>query len=160
MRPNERFSGRGHTRHICKECQRKPRIEREKIELEQELEGYLHQSYISEKNVHRLRNLAEHADLWIREGAALIRDIGIVTPYRRRRFPRLAREHREILERYNAFFELSNYSIEAEDAYGGDLWTDGEFALFMEAGRILDEMNAGDEAIVPDRECIDQFADV
>ena len=54
-RPNERFSGRGHRIHVCKECKRMPKEERESIEQQDEILGYLSQSNVSEKNLRRLR---------------------------------------------------------------------------------------------------------
>ncbi len=36
VRPNEKFSGKGHKNHICKECARLPREQREATELEKE----------------------------------------------------------------------------------------------------------------------------
>jgi hypothetical protein len=50
-RANEKFSGRGHRTHVCKDCLRLPREERQFIEEEQEIGGYLSQSKISKKNL-------------------------------------------------------------------------------------------------------------
>ena len=161
IRPNERFSGRGHATHICKECQRKPREERDRIDLEYELERYLHQSHISDKNISRLASLAQHANPEIREMAALIRDIGLATPYRRRRFKRLAREHRDLLARYNARFGYM------DDAMYEDNWLviqdDGmeeeDWLAMLDESCIPDEMDEEDTEAMPDRELIDPFAD-
>jgi hypothetical protein len=43
-RPNENFSGRRHRDHVCKDCQRMPREQRDRIERLDELHGFLHQS--------------------------------------------------------------------------------------------------------------------
>jgi hypothetical protein len=61
-RPNEKFTGRGHRDHICKDCQRLPRSEREEIEGMDELSGFLEQSNISAENIVRLEILIHHND--------------------------------------------------------------------------------------------------
>ena len=48
-RPNEKFSGKGHKNHICKECSRKPKTERDEIDQTEEIFNYLHQLNISKK---------------------------------------------------------------------------------------------------------------
>src|SRR5438045_921942 len=85
-RPNEKFSGRGHRIHVCKECQRLPREERERIQLSEELNGFLEQSNISVKNVARLKSLAGHKDHQIANLAALILEIARVLPGKRNRW--------------------------------------------------------------------------
>ena len=44
-RANEKFSGRGHRDHICKDCQRLPVKERDRITCIDELYGFLEQSW-------------------------------------------------------------------------------------------------------------------
>jgi hypothetical protein len=51
IRANEKFSGRGHRAHICKDCQRLPLEERDRIMCGDELYGFLDQSHISQKNI-------------------------------------------------------------------------------------------------------------
>ncbi len=46
-RPNEKFSGKGHKNHICKEYSRKPEAERGKIDQTEKIFNYLHHSNIS-----------------------------------------------------------------------------------------------------------------
>lgn len=57
--PNERFSGKGHARHVCRECSRLPQEERAKIEQEDEIFRFLEQSHISDGNVKRLEEAHE-----------------------------------------------------------------------------------------------------
>ena len=61
-RPNEKFSGKGHRIHVCKECARKPKEERDVIEQKEEIFNYLNQSHISKKNVSRLKVLASSSN--------------------------------------------------------------------------------------------------
>lgn len=98
-RPNEKFSGRGHRTHVCKECSRLPQDEREATELAEELLGYLKQSRISPKNIKRLGQLAKSANAEISEHARLVLEIAQVMPTKRRRLKFLAREHPELLGR-------------------------------------------------------------
>jgi hypothetical protein len=79
-----------------------PAQERELIEQEQEQEqevfGYLEQSHISDKNLHRLRTLAASVQPRIRELAAIVLAVAEVKPYRKRRLKVLARERPDLLD--------------------------------------------------------------
>jgi ribosome-binding protein aMBF1 (putative translation factor) len=97
-RPNERFSGRGHRTHVCRDCARMPAQERELIEQEQEVFGYLKQSHISDKNLQRLRTLAASAQPRVRELAAIVLAVAEVKPYKKRRLKVLARERPDLLD--------------------------------------------------------------
>jgi hypothetical protein len=44
VRANEKFSGRGHRQHVCKDCQRRPHEERDGIERMDELMRFLEPS--------------------------------------------------------------------------------------------------------------------
>lgn len=98
-RSNEQFSGRGHRIHVCNECQRLPRNQRDRIERLDELKGFLHQSVISAKNVARLKTLTGHEDHQVAEFAVLILEIARVLPGKRNRWVKLARLQRPLLER-------------------------------------------------------------
>lgn len=98
-RANERFSGKGHKQHICKECMSLPVAERESILQEDEIFGFLHQSHISEKNIKRLHTLAESPYPTVAEHAALVLEIAAVKEYKRRRLTFLGRNHPDLLER-------------------------------------------------------------
>ncbi len=96
-RPNERFSGKGHRTHICKECQRLPRAERFRIDALNDIERYLfRQSNISKKNLSRLAELAQCDDPKVRELAAVVLEIGKAHPGRRRRFKSIKKERPEL----------------------------------------------------------------
>ena len=83
-KPNEKFSGKGHRAHVCKDCARMPKPKRDAIEQEEEIFGYLKQSHISEKNVARLRAMAESRDPHIAEWAAIVIEVAKVKPYKKR----------------------------------------------------------------------------
>jgi hypothetical protein len=115
-RPNEQFSGRGHRIHVCKQCQGLPGNERERIELLDELHGFLHQSFISAKNVARLETLVGHGDHQVAEFAALILQIARMFPGKRNRWLKLARQHRPLFDQTLAFLGAEFF----EDLLAGD----------------------------------------
>ena len=108
IRANEKFSGRGHRARICKDCQRRPLGECDRIMCTDELCGDLDQSHISQKNIERLGILTRHADPDVRRLAALVLEVARVKPHKRRRLKFLAQNHPSLLLRLKA-------------EYGGDL---------------------------------------
>jgi hypothetical protein len=98
-RPNEKFSGRGHKHHICKDCARLPRVERDRIQALLEIEGFLNQSHISAKNISRLKALARFPDQEVRDSAELLVEIARVAPHKHRRRGYVARHRSDLFER-------------------------------------------------------------
>jgi hypothetical protein len=101
IHPNEKFSGKGHRDHICKECARKPKAAIDEIDTREEIFGYLKQSHISNKNVKRLKLLAEFGNEKIAELAIIVLEVAKVKPYKKRRLKVLARERRDLLDKLN-----------------------------------------------------------
>lgn len=104
-RRNEKFSGRGHRNHICKDCQRLPRDQRDHIERMDELYRFLEQSNISRKNIARLEILAQHASSEVKDLALLILEVARVKPHKRRRWRFLAQNYSELFLRLKALSE-------------------------------------------------------
>jgi ribosome-binding protein aMBF1 (putative translation factor) len=100
-RANEKFSGKGHRVHVCKDCARLPKEHREAVEQEQEVFGYLKQSHVSDKNLRRLRTLASSDQPRIAELAAIAIEVAEVKPYKKRRLKVLARERPDLLAALN-----------------------------------------------------------
>lgn len=98
-RPNEKFSGKGHKIHVCKECSRMPKEKREIIEQEIEIYNYLKQSHISKKNIARLKTLASTDNSRISELAQIVLEVAEIKPYKKRRLKVLARERRDLLNK-------------------------------------------------------------
>ena len=73
--------------------------ERQAIEQEKEILNYMRQSHISKKNVTRLKELAGSPNERIAEHAALVLEIALIKPYKRRRLKVLARNRRDLLEK-------------------------------------------------------------
>ena len=98
-RANEKFSGRGHRDHVCRDCAQHPAAWRDRLECLEELHHFLEQSHISARNCDRLKILCQHHDPEIRPLAELISDIARVHPYKHRRVPNLARRHPPLFAR-------------------------------------------------------------
>ena len=98
-KPNEKFSGRGHRVHVCKDCAQMSKVDREAIEQEKEIIGYLQQAHISGKNIALLKELTESTNTQIAEHSALVLEIARVKPYKRRRLKVLARTRRDLLKK-------------------------------------------------------------
>jgi hypothetical protein len=98
-RATERFSGRGHARHICRDCQRLPREERDRVRSLLEIEGFLEQQNISAKNVARLKTLARSPDEEVRRKAGLVLEVGHLAPGKRKRHSTLAKRQPDLLNR-------------------------------------------------------------
>lgn len=103
VRANERFSGKGHRIGICKDCQKLPRAEREKVEFAEEIAGFLDQSRISEKNRKRLKLLAEHEDERLRELAGLVLGVAEIAEGKRRRWKKVLEADPSLYDRCQEF---------------------------------------------------------
>ena len=101
-RPNEKFSGKGHRDHICKECSRRPIAERDAIDQEREIHGYYKQKNISKKNLKRLNVLSESSNYEIAALAEAVLAVGRAKPHRRKRLSFLARNHPDVMEKLGA----------------------------------------------------------
>jgi len=99
LKPNEAFSGKGHRIHVCKQCARLPKEEREEIECKDEIFSYLSQSRISDKNVSRLRKLAISPNEQIAELARIVMQVAEIEPSKKRRLKELARRNRDLLHK-------------------------------------------------------------
>jgi hypothetical protein len=99
MRPNGAFGGKGERARICRQCRHLPQARRDALKCEHEIRGFLEQSHVSDKNLARLRALASSQDARIANLAAVVLDVSVATPYRRRRFRILARQRRDLLKR-------------------------------------------------------------
>ena len=98
-RANERFSGKGHAQHICKDCAALPKDERDAVLQTDEIFGFLHQSHISERNVARLAVLAGSQNAEVAQLASIILEVARVKPYKTKRLGFLARNHRDLLHK-------------------------------------------------------------
>jgi len=113
IRPSEAFSGRGHHRHLCKQCSRRPRAERERIRAEVDLFGFLHQKNVSAKNIARLQSLCEFDDPDVRQLARTVLEVATVAPRKRKRAGHLRSRHPDL---YSELVRLGVFEEWMEDA--------------------------------------------
>ena len=99
IKPNEKFSGKGHRTHICKKCAQRPKEEIEEIEQGQEIYNFLSQSHISKKNITRLNILKKSENTKISESASIVLEVAKIRPYKKRRLKILAGENRPLLKK-------------------------------------------------------------
>lgn len=83
---------------MCKDCQRLPKAEIEKIEIEEELFGFLDQSRISAKNQKRLEILSQHPDPEIEVLAGLLLRVSRTVEGKRRRWKRLQEQDEDLYQ--------------------------------------------------------------
>lgn len=122
-RANERFSGRGHRDHVCRECQKLPAAEKNRRRALVHMEGILGQSRIAEKNVRYLRSLAPSRAADVAEWAAVLLEIARVHPGRRNRLRRLKR-HPELWARMRRLGMVEDFHDEPADEPGE--WPDDD----------------------------------
>jgi hypothetical protein len=113
IRPNEAFSGRNHGRHLCRECARLPKSEREQQRrLDALWEMLLRQSNISKKNLEMVAIWASEGDDEVAALAHLVTDIGIAHPRKRKRLPYIRRNRPELWKRMVAAGLVDEWSDE------------------------------------------------
>ncbi|HAU37497.1 MAG TPA: hypothetical protein DCX07_07230 [Phycisphaerales bacterium] len=110
-RANERFSGKGHARHICRDCARLPKEERDRAQALIDIERFLRQSNISAGNVARLKRLCGSSSEEVRRKAALVLEVALAKPGKRRRWGFLARTHPSLLDRLREEGLLPDYAL-------------------------------------------------
>lgn len=96
-RPNEEFSGGGHTIHVCRACARLPKERRDAIKQKEAIFGFLHQSHISARNVASLDEWKQSTDPEVAALARIVLDVARVKPYKKQRLKVLARERPDLL---------------------------------------------------------------
>lgn len=75
-----------------------PKAERERIEIEEELFGFVTQSRISQKNRERLKVLLEYEDANITELASLILKVSLIAEGKRKRWRKVRQEDFELYQ--------------------------------------------------------------
>lgn len=98
IRANEKFSGKGHRNHVCKDCQHLPKPERDLIDWRDEVFGFLRQRNISLKNMARLETMIAEADPETRRLAEIVLEVARVKPHKRRRLKVLAEKRPDLLD--------------------------------------------------------------
>lgn len=99
IKPNEKFSAKGHKNLICNECSRKPKEEIEHIHQSEEIFNFLNQSNISKKNISRLKQLAMSENMEISELAIIVLEVAKIKPHKKGRLKYLAKVNKELLRK-------------------------------------------------------------
>src|SRR5258708_27457861 len=102
-RPNEAFSGKGHARHLCKECARLPKATRERTRRLDDLESMLfRQRRISPLNIGMAMEWADGDDAEVTALALIVADVGRVCPGKKKRMGRIRNSHPALWKRMGA----------------------------------------------------------
>lgn len=96
-RPGEKFNRKGWMTLVCKDCQRLPQAERERIERLDELRAMFRQRNISEKNLARLRDLAQSPSPDVAGLAQAILEAALIHPRKRKRMSVLRRARPDLI---------------------------------------------------------------
>lgn len=99
QRANERFGGKGYRAYVCDKCRKKPKVEQQRVLLGDEVFGFLAQSNISAKNIERLKVIERFEIEEVARQAAVLREIALVMPRKKKRWPFLRAKHPEIFQR-------------------------------------------------------------
>ena len=97
--PNEKFSGKGHRRHICKKCAKFPKEEIQKIRDSEFLHSLLNQKTISPKNIKMLEAMKENYEGQMQEQAEAILHLARIRSYKKKRLGFIYHNHRELFDR-------------------------------------------------------------
>lgn len=85
-RSHEAFGGRGVRSHVCNRCMKMPKQERQVILAEMELSALLGQGNISERNIARIRQVAQHPNQQIAAlGIGMLNAVLAAPPIKRRK---------------------------------------------------------------------------
>lgn len=155
---NERFSGKGHRDHICKECARKPKAVRDTIDHEREILGYFQQRSISKKNLKRLLVLAESQNSTISALADAVFSAGNAKSHKRKRLEFLARYHPDAMEKLGAvglIIPPAEYRAMRFAEYDSE-WD--EFAVYL-FDREMSKLHASGEHVIDPEEVELLFSD-
>jgi hypothetical protein len=127
-RSNEAFSGKGYRRCVCKRCSRLPKAQIEAIDRWDEIDGFLYQSNISERNIGRLRELADHSDELVADAAKVVLAIALIHPGKRSRMRHLQGNYPELFQKLEALGMVPDYYLESTE-YLTRAFADEEFDL-------------------------------
>jgi hypothetical protein len=99
-RPNEAFSGKGHARHLCKECSQLPKESRQRSQRLDDLESMLfRQRRISPLNIGMAMEWAAGNDPEVTALALIVADVGRVCPGKKKRMGRIKNDHPALWKR-------------------------------------------------------------
>lgn len=92
IKPNEKFSGKGHRIHICNACTNLPKKQRNRIDHLNEIRGFWEQKNISKKNISRLVKLMESENKEVSNAAEVLHEVATRYPLKKKRVALIAQE--------------------------------------------------------------------
>ena len=85
-RPHEAFGGRGPRSHVCNRCMRMTKAKRQVMLAELELSAFLGQTHISDRNISRIRQVAQHPNPQVAAlGTGMLDAVLIAPPIKRKK---------------------------------------------------------------------------
>ena len=147
IRPNEAFSGRNHGRHLCRECARLPKSERDQKDRLSALWNMLcRQSNISPANVRTAAAWALEGNAEVAALAQLVADMGRVHPHRKKRLPYIQRNVPALWHRMIAAGLVEDWP---DDWLTDERWTGSELPDMMEEQPSSEDEFDDEEVEVP-----------
>ena len=98
FKANERFSGKGHKTHICKDCKSLGQEAISHIQRINDVTDFLLQSNISKNNIKTLRTYIEEGNEELKEISSLILEVALCKPHKRKRILFLSQNKPELLK--------------------------------------------------------------
>jgi len=96
-RPNEKFSGKGHKNHLCKECSHGSKDKLNEISHTREVMGFWEQKSISKKNILRLEVLSKSSISDVAEISQVVLEVARQFPFKKKRIRRIVKEQQELM---------------------------------------------------------------
>jgi hypothetical protein len=125
-RPNEAFGGgRGPRSHVCNRCMRMPKQKRQVVLAGTELCAFLGRTHISERNISRIRQVAQHPNPQVAAlGTGMLNAVLAAPPIKRKRGRHSVEVTQElcadVCQRWRAAGVLEEENETGEQAVGGD----------------------------------------
>lgn len=111
MIANEKFSGKGHSHHICKKCFRLSKEYQQKRIDENYVCNILHQKNISRNNINRLIDISKKYTGELSDQTKILIKVGELHPQKKKRNGFLYHKHRDVFDELVRFGFIQDYII-------------------------------------------------
>lgn len=91
-----------------------PKEKRDEIGQSDEIFGFMEQSHISDRNVARLRTLTVSPNPQVAQLAALVLEVALVKPYKKRRLKVLAQTRKDLIEKLRQAGLIADWDFDDE----------------------------------------------
>ncbi len=145
-RPNEKFSGKGHKNHLCKECSHESKDTLDEILHTNDIVGFWNQKHISQKNIVRLKLLSKSPIVDVAELAKVVLEVARKFPFKKKRIRRIIREQKDLMPKLAAVGLVFNWMDQEEyDRYREDLDDEYEYEYEFEEDEFEEEASCYEE---------------